>query len=342
MSDPTPPLTSPIYFDDARSIRYYSAPRLRHRYWLHSLLLLATFFTTLVVGAKFQFNFSHHIPVLGLDDDSGFPFPLGWILHHPANLLLGLPFSLSLMGILLAHEMGHYVYCRRYHVQATLPFFLPAPTLIGTLGAFIRIKSPIPTRRALFDIGISGPIAGFIVALPLLFLGLSLSQPISGHHAVLSFGYPYIFTLVQKLCRPAIPLDHIQLHPVAIAAWFGMFATSLNLLPGGQLDGGHIVASIWPRAHRWISLLTIAALFVLAWFTFIGWLLWAVFLLIALRHPRIPEYPPLNAGRLWIGLLAMVMLAVTIIPRPFSDSDQPNESMSIHDMVQKYLPGGQR
>lgn len=342
MSDPTPPLTSPIYFDDARPIRYYSAPRLRHRYWLHSLLLLATFFTTLVVGAKFQFNFSHHIPVLGLDDDSGFPFPLGWILRHPADLLLGLPFSLSLMGILLAHEMGHYIYCRRYHVQATLPFLLPAPTLIGTLGAFIRIKSPIPTRRALFDIGISGPIAGFIVALPLLVLGLALSQPISGHHAVLSFGYPYIFTLVQKLCGPAIPLDHIQLHPVAIAAWFGMFATSLNLLPGGQLDGGHIVASIWPRVHRRISLLTIAALLVLAWFTFIGWLLWAVFLLIALRHPRIPEYPALNAGRLWLGVLAMIMLAVTIIPRPFSDSDQPNDSMSIHDMVQKYLPGGQR
>jgi membrane-associated protease RseP (regulator of RpoE activity) len=342
MSDPTPPLTSPTFFDDARPIRYYSAPRLRQRYWLHSLLLLATFFTTLVVGAKFQFNFSHHITVFGLDDDSGFPFPLRWILHRPANLLLGLPFSLSLMGILLAHEMGHYVYCRRYHVQATLPFFLPAPTLIGTLGAFIRIKSPIPTRRALFDIGIGGPIAGFVVALPLLFVGLALSQPTSGHHALLGFGYPYVFTVVHQLCGPAVPLDRIQLHPVAIAAWFGMFATSLNLLPGGQLDGGHIVASIWPRAHRWISLLTIATLLVLAWFTFIGWLLWAVFLLIALRHPRIPEYPPLNAGRLWIGLLAMVMLAITITPRPFSDSDIPNDNMSIHDMVQKYLPGGQR
>lgn len=122
MSEPTPPLSSPIYFDDARPIRFYVASRIRPRYWLHALLLLATFFTTLVVGAKFQFNFTHHLPLLGADEDA-FPFPLLWILHRPANLLLGLPFSFSLMGILLAHEMGHYVYCRRYHVQATLPFF---------------------------------------------------------------------------------------------------------------------------------------------------------------------------------------------------------------------------
>jgi Zn-dependent protease len=340
MSDPTPPFSSPIFFDDARPVRFYTAPRLRPRYWLHGLLLLATFLTTLAVGAKFQYNFLHQVPVLGLEDDSGFPFPLLWILHRPANLLLGLPFSLSLMGILLAHEMGHYVYCRRYHVQATLPFFLPAPTLIGTLGAFIRIKSPIRTRRALFDIGIGGPIAGFVVALPLLVIGLALSQPASGPHSMLDFGFPYIFTLVHQFCGPAMPLERIQLHPVAIAAWFGMFATSLNLLPGGQLDGGHIIASLWPRAHRWISVLTIVTLLALSWFVFIGWLLWAVFLLVALRHPRVPEHPKLNPARLWIALLGMIMLAVTITPRPFADSDQPNDDMSIHDIVRKYLPGG--
>jgi membrane-associated protease RseP (regulator of RpoE activity) len=341
MSEPTPPLSSSTLFDKAVPIRYYSAPRLRPRYWLHGLLLLATFFTTLVVGAKFQFNFAHHLPLLGAEDDA-FPFPLFWVLHRPANLLLGLPFSLSLMGILLAHEMGHYLYCRRYHVAATLPFFLPAPTLIGTLGAFIRIKSPIRTRRALFDIGIGGPIAGFVVAFPLLFLGIALSQPSGPHEPLLDFGFPYIFALVHRFCGPAVPLSQLQLHPIAIAAWFGMFATSLNLLPGGQLDGGHIVASLWPRAHRWISLLTIAALLALAWYLFIGWLLWAVFMVVAFRHPRVPDFPRLNAGRLWLAVLAMIMLAVTVTPRPFSDSDQPNEGMSMHDIVLKFLPGGHR
>lgn len=214
--------------------------------------------------------------------------------------------------------------------------------MIGTLGAFIRIKSPIRTRQALFDIGIGGPIAGFLVALPLLFLGMTLSQPAGAHQPLLDFGFPYVFTLVHHLCGPALPLSHLQLHPIAIAAWFGMFATSLNLLPGGQLDGGHIIASLWPRAHRWISLCTVAALLALAWYLFIGWLLWAVFMIVALRHPRIPEHPRLNAGRLGLAVLAMVLLAVTVTPRPFSDSGQPNDGMSMHDIVLKFMPGGHR
>lgn len=337
MSESIPPLHSPRYvpFDDLTPVRVYSAPRVRSRYWLHALLLLATFFTTLAVGAKFDFNFQHHLPVLGLDDGSAFPFPLMWILRHPMNLLLGIPFAATLVGILLAHEMGHYVYCRKYHVAATLPFFLPAPTLIGTLGAFIRIKSPIRTRRALFDIGIGGPIAGFVVALPLLFVGFALSQPARAASGHLAFGFPLIFHFVHFFCGPAVPLDRLQLHPIAIAAWFGMFATALNLLPGGQLDGGHIVASVWPRAHRWISLLTVAALLAMSWYFFAGWLLWAIFLIIALRHPWTPIYPKLNAGRIWMAVLAAVLLAVTLTPRPFSDS-------SISAIMQQIRNGGSR
>jgi|ERR1019366_587700 Zn-dependent protease len=333
MSNPTPPLSSQSYYEDLRPIRFYMAPRVRPRYWLHGLLLIATFLTTLAVGAKFQYNFLHHLPVLGPNDDSAFPFPLLWILHRPANLLLGLPFALSLMGILLAHEMGHYLYCRKYHVAATLPFFLPAPTLIGTLGAFIRIKSPMRTRRALFDIGIGGPIAGFVIAVPLLFVGLLLSQPAILHTDPLGFGFPLIFHLAHWICGPNVPLDRIQLHPVAIAAWFGMFATSLNLLPGGQLDGGHILASIWPRAHRHISVLTITALLAMSWFLFAGWLLWAIFLTIALRHPWVPDQPRLNPGRLWIAALGVIMLAITIAPRPFSHSSLP-------EVIQQLRHGG--
>lgn len=334
MSDPISPVSSsqfPVY-DEHRPIEVFVVSRPRPRYWLHILLLVATFFTTLVVGARFQYNFQHQLPILGLEDDSALPFPLMWILHRPANLLLGIPFAVSLMGILLAHEMGHYLYCRKYHVYATLPYFLPAPTLIGTLGAFIRIKSPIRTRQALFDIGIAGPIAGFVVAVPLLVLGLAISQP--AHRAAgVEFGFPWIFDLVHLFCGPAAPLSRIELHPIAIAAWFGMFATSLNLLPGGQLDGGHIIASVWPRAHRWISVATIAALFAMSCFVFAGWFLWAIFLMIAFRHPWVPEQPKLNPGRLLVAVLGVIMLALTLAPRPFP-------GLSIYEVVQQFRHGG--
>lgn len=334
MSDQISPLR-PEYalYNERGPIEVFVVARSRPRYWLHVLLLVVTLFTTLAVGAQFQYNFMHRLPMLSLESASGFPFPLHWILHRPANLLLGLPFALTLMGILLAHEMGHYLYCRKYHVDATLPFFLPAPTLIGTLGAFIRIKSPIRTRRALFDIGIGGPIAGFVVALPLLFLGLALSKPANPVSGQLQFGFPLIFRFAHSLVGNRIPLDRMQLHPVAIAAWFGMFATSLNLLPGGQLDGGHIVASVWPRAHRAISLLSIAALFAMSWYFFAGWLLWAIFLIVAFRHPWVPRQPKLNLFRLWIALLGLIMLAVTLTPRPFANS-------SIPDVVHSILHGG--
>src|SRR5208282_690196 len=143
----------------------------RQRWWLYVLFLLLTLFSTMVVGARMEANFLRRIPVFSLNDDTLSLFPIGWIAHHPANLLLGLPFSLTLMFILFAHEMGHYLYARHYRVYATLPFFVPFPSLIGTLGAFIRIKSPIPSRAALFDIGIAGPIAGFIPACVALVYG---------------------------------------------------------------------------------------------------------------------------------------------------------------------------
>lgn len=331
MSEPSSSLPEfPVYPRQPVEVFVYSRPR--HRYWLHGLLLLATLFTTLTVGAQFQYNFLHHLPVIGDD----FPFPLMWVLRHPANLLLGIPFAFSLLGILLAHEMGHYLYCRKYHVDATLPFFLPAPTLIGTLGAFIRIKSPIRTRRALFDIGIGGPIAGFVLAVPLMFLGLMLSR--AGRPQDADFGFPLIFSLAHRICGPRVPLSHIRLHPVAIAAWFGMFATALNLLPGGQLDGGHIIASVWPRAHRWITYCSIAALVALSWYCFVGWLLWAIFLFVARRHPYVPQLPKLNAARVGIALLGMIMLVVTLAPRPFEFQDPSGDGMSVRDIVVRTFP----
>jgi membrane-associated protease RseP (regulator of RpoE activity) len=302
----------------------------RQRYWLHALLLLLTCCTTLVVGARMQFNFQHNLSVFSLEDDAAPLFPVSWILH-PARLLPGVPFAATLMLILMAHEMGHYLYCKKYGVWATLPFFIPAPTLIGTLGAFIRIRSPIRSRRALFDIGIAGPIAGFVVAVVVLFVSLGLSKPISRPVVPgdLEVGLPLIFVYAHRLLSigggvAAMPLNRVLLHPTAIAAWVGMFATSLNLLPGGQLDGGHIVFSIAPRAHKVVSRLTILILLPMAYYLWVGWLVWAILLqLSSFRHPQVAEWPRVSGTRAWLAVLALVMLALTLTPAPFSHASVP-------------------
>jgi membrane-associated protease RseP (regulator of RpoE activity) len=304
------------------------APRLRPKYWLHLFLLFLTFFTTLVVGARLQWNFMRGLPPFDMSE--GGYFPLLWALrgHH---LLLGLPFSLTLMLILLAHEMGHYLYCVKYRVAATLPFFIPFPTLIGTLGAFIRIRSPLRSRTILFDIGIAGPIAGFIVATAVLILSLGHSHvaPLGAAEPDIQLGYPLIFSLVRKLLvmtgkatpLAAVPLSRLYLDPIAIAAWVGMLATSLNLLPGGQLDGGHIVFAVAPRAHKQVSRFTIAALIPLGIFYWTGWLIWAVLLrIVAMRHPPVSEWPDISSGRRILALLALAMLALTIMPMPIAQT----------------------
>jgi membrane-associated protease RseP (regulator of RpoE activity) len=300
----------------------YAARQPRQRYWLHALLLLLTCFTTLVVGAHMQHNFALGRPAFLLDDNSSL-FRLPWALQQPARLLLGIPFAGTLMLILMAHEMGHYLYCKRYGVWATLPFFIPAPSLIGTFGAFIRIKSPIRSRTALFDIGIAGPIAGFVVAVAVLAVSLGWSRPIpaGAPPADLELGFPLIFQWMHHWLASgatAVPLNRILLHPAAIAAWVGMFATALNLLPGGQLDGGHIVFSIAPRVHRWISWLTTIALVFMAYYLCYVWLMWAILLrLSSLRHPQVAEWPRVSGGRAVLAGVAIVMLVLTLTPAPF-------------------------
>jgi membrane-associated protease RseP (regulator of RpoE activity) len=206
-------------------------------------------------------------------------------------------------------------------VYATPPFFVPFPSLIGTLGAFIRIKSPIPSRAALFDIGIAGPIAGFIPACVALVYGLSLSHPIAGSVASdIQLGFPLAFPLAARVLHIAKPLSTLSLHPIAAAAWVGMFATALNLLPGGQLDGGHIIFSISPRLHRWISLLTVFALIPFGKYLWTGWFIWAVLLALTARHPRIPRYPDVSGRRRAVALCAALMLALSFTPAPFTHS----------------------
>ena len=266
-----------------------------------------------------EFNFLHGEPLLSQENAL---LPLGWVLQNPARLLLGIPFACTLLIVLLAHEMGHYYYCMKYGVYATLPFFIPAPTLIGTMGAFILIRSPIRSRSDLFDIGIAGPIAGFVLSVATLFGAVFLSKPLApGMPASdIQFGYPLIFHFAHRLGPYSrIPLDHMYLHPIGIAAWVGMFATALNLLPGGQLDGGHIVFSLWQRAHRWVSMLSLVGLIFLGYFGhWAGWWVWAILLFISgLRHPRVSLWPDLDGKRKLLALFALAMLILTIVPAPF-------------------------
>src|ERR1700676_832443 len=191
-----PPVSSASTTDYYRPVEVFVVQPFKQRYWLHMVLLLATIFTTLVVGARMEFNFQHNQPAFSLNDDGVPFFPLRWMIAEPSRLLLGVPFASTLMLILLAHEMGHYLCCRYYGVNATLPFFIPAPTLIGTLGAFIRIRSPIRSRAALFDIGIAGPIAGFVVALAVLLLAMPHSRLVASvPDSDIQLGFPLIFRI---------------------------------------------------------------------------------------------------------------------------------------------------
>jgi Zn-dependent protease len=321
MSEPVSPSPATLDSDQPAQPGVWVIPPPRQRWWLYGLFFVLTVFSTTVVGARMQFNFRHQQPVFSLNDDSLSLFPIGWIAQHPANLLLGLPFSLTLMFILFAHEMGHYLYARHYRVYATPPFFVPFPSLIGTLGAFIRIRSPIPSRAALFDIGIAGPIAGFIPACVALVCGLSLSHPVAHFNPIdAQLGFPLAFDLAARLLHIGTPLAELSLHPIAAAAWVGIFATALNLLPGGQLDGGHILFSVSPRLHRWVSMVTVLALVPLGKYLWMGWFLWAVMLTLTLRHPRVPRYPDVSGRRLVLALCAALMLVLTFTPAPFTHS----------------------
>jgi membrane-associated protease RseP (regulator of RpoE activity) len=341
MSDPIPSLAYPLADDSRPAVEWIPRPP-GQIYWLHSLLLLLTCLTTLVVGANLERNFLLGRPAFSFDDNSPLLFQWQWIFDHPSRLKYGVPFAGTLMLILLAHEMGHYLYCKRYRVWATLPFFIPAPVLspFGTLGAFIRIRAPIRSRTALFDIGIAGPIAGFLVSVGALWASLGRSKPVlPGIQPGLldhQLGFPLIFQLMRRLLAwqsgahsvAALPLKHVLLHPCAIAAWVGMLVTSLNLLPVGQLDGGHIVFSIAPRAHKFLSRLTILILLPMGFFLGVGWFFWGVVLAILMlsnsfRHPQVAELPRVSGARVWLALFAVAMLVLTLTPAPFEHTSVP-------------------
>ncbi|MBI1896536.1 MAG: site-2 protease family protein [Acidobacteria bacterium] len=269
------------------------------------------------MGARLAENFRHNRPHT-VDD----LLAIAQLFTHPASLADGLPFSLTLLAILLAHELGHYVACRYYGIDASLPYFLPAPTLIGTFGAFIRIRSAIYSKRALFDVGIAGPIAGFVSLLPALAIGLAWSKIIPGIGAQgdFHFSVPLLERLLAWLIMPGVPVTDIHLHPVGQAAWVGVFATALNLLPVGQLDGGHILYSLVGDYHRPLSRLFLAAMVPLGIFYSYSWFIWAGLLFFfAMRHPRIYDGARMDAGRRKLGLLALAMLVLCFTASPIHE-----------------------
>ena len=267
---------------------------------IHVLLFVATFFTTLFAGALLN----------GI---------IPW--EQPEKIYLGLPFSLTLLFILLTHEMSHYLTSRRHNVSATLPYFIPAPSIIGTFGAVIKMKPPIPDRRSLIDIGASGPIGGFVIAVVACIVGLKLSEvrPTGEIQEGIAFGSSLLFTFLSKIMLNVDPEKYdVILHPIAFAGWIGLLVTSLNLLPIGQLDGGHIIYALFGERHEWISKGTLPVLVILGIIFWPGWLIWAILMIIlGYRHPPV-VYPhiQLDRKRKLVGWVSLVIFILTFTPTP--------------------------
>ena len=283
-------------------------------------LFFLTLVTCLVAGTQFAVAYAHG---QALSFDELF-HAFALLYRHPTALVSGLPFALTLLAILLMHELAHFFACRHHHIHSSYPFFIPFPTLIGTLGAFILIRSPIRTNRALFDVGASGPLVGFAVALPALIYGVLHAKFVPGladpKHADMILGAPLILRLLAAVLHPGVPVGNLLLDPIGRAAWVGLFATSLNLLPAAQLDGGHILRSLSPRLHRYSSWLLPVGLILLAAFHFWpGWYIWGGLLIVIRFFRFIPIYDevPLDAGRRFAAAITLVVFLLCFMPNPF-------------------------
>ncbi len=315
-SSPPPLIAAPASAARYRYIHAVDRPRSRRSLLIAFALFLVTLLSTLAVGAQFAIGYAQNrvnAPLL-LESYAA-------IWRNPGQLLLGLPFAFTLMGILLAHELGHYFACRYYGVSATYPYFIPAPTIIGTMGAFIRIRSPIVNRTALFDVGLAGPVVGFAFAVPALALAIAYSKVVPGAEAAspIAFGEPPLAALLAAIFKPGVASENILLHPVGRAAWVGLFATALNLLPAGQLDGGHVVYALSSRRHRRISMACIFVLLPMGIWLWEGWLVWAVLLmLLGYRHPALLDrWEPLDRRRRVWAVVALVIFLLCFMPVPF-------------------------
>jgi membrane-associated protease RseP (regulator of RpoE activity) len=289
-----------------------SPRKFRDRLWLHVTLFLVTLLFTTAVGALHYLSYISEFNRRAVE--------LSW-----GSLIDGLWYSVTLLAILGSHEFGHYYYCRRYDVDASLPYFIPAPIpLTGTLGAVIKIREAFPNRTTLFDIGVGGPIAGFIVLIPALLIGMSMSTlvPEPTGLAGVYLGEPLLFKAAAWLQFGSIKDGMtINIHPMVFAAWFGMLATALNLLPFGQLDGGHITYATLGRWSTPISMATVGLAIVMTYnsssWMFMTLMMLVMLLLLGPRHPRvIYEHEPLAPGRRFVAFLALVIFIICFTPVP--------------------------
>lgn len=295
------------------------------RIWLNLILFVVTVFSTFFVGITWSLSYKYadilsENPQMSLDVQ---------IFSDPQIISLSIIYAVVLLGILLGHELGHFLTCQYYRINATLPYFIPAPTLIGTLGAFIKIKSPITRKQQLFDIGVAGPLTGFILAVPTLIYGLTLSKvvPSIPREESLIFGEPLLLKIAGSIIFKDIPPDFdIVLHPVAFAGWVGVFVTALNLFPVGQLDGGHVAYALLGPKSRNLARFFIGLFLFMAIFFWIGWFIWAFLIVVlGLRHPRVvDEATPLSPRRRFIGFLMMVIFILSFIPDPIKGFEGSN------------------
>ena len=297
---------------------FTSRRKFQDRRWLHLTLLLLTIASTTLIGADWYVAF--------LTDFLRRPVSI----DRTALLLNGFWYSGTILLILGAHELGHYLACRYYQVDASLPFFIPMPlVLTGTLGAFIRIREPIPTKRMLFDIAIAGPLAGFVFAVPALFIGISMSPVVTLPPNLSGFelGEPLLFQAATWLMWGSIPDGYtLNMHPMSFAAWFGLLATSLNLFPIGQLDGGHISYAVLGRRSTAVTIGSICIAIGLSYFSS-SWVVWTLLLvtmtaMMGPRHPRtVDEDTPLDATRKWLALVAVVVFVLCFTYNPIEPLD---------------------
>lgn len=273
------------------------------------VLFALTVFTVLWAGA-YQTNTN---PLVG---------PWDFLMDEPRALWSGIPFAATLLGILVTHELGHYVLSRLHGVPTSLPLFVPGlPHFVGTFGAIIRMRAPLTDRRALFDIGVAGPIAGFVVAVIALVIGLRLSTvvPIQTSYGM-HLGEPLLLQFASwVVIGPLAPTADVILHPVGFAAWFGLFITSLNLLPIGQLDGGHVAYALLGERQRSVAVALVPILMVFGWLGWKGWFLWVGLAgLMGLAHPPVRN-PGRELGgmRLFIGWIALLIFVLTFSWEPF-------------------------
>ena len=330
---------APIELVDPQFARPFVLPpiarRRRRPLWPALILFLLTVISTLSVGSEFARSYAENREPFSGDQDllalMALPF------KNPALLRLGVPFSFTLLAILLAHELGHYFAAKTYGIDVSYPYFIPFPNLFGTFGAFIRIRSPITTKRAIFDVGLAGPVAGFLIALPAMAYGVATSKIVPGAeaNADIVFGHPLLVRFFAATFFPHVDVTWILLNPVARAAWVGLFVTALNLLPAWQLDGGHVMFSLASEAHRKISIAVSVAVLAMGWLTtphphtaeewssmnwMSIWYLWGGLLLILtlrFRHPPVYDpWEPLDGTRRAWALVALVIFSVCFTPWP--------------------------